>query len=172
MEVLILVCLILLNGAFAMSEVALLTARQSKLAMLAQRGDKLAAAAVKLSANPTRFLSTVQIGITSIGLLNGIVGEAVFAEPFAVWLQTQGLEPKTSAVLATLVVVACITYLSIVIGEIVPKRLGQHSAENIARLVAWPMRVLAWITAPFVHLLTISTNAVLGLALRLRLDFA
>ena len=167
MEVLILVCLILLNGAFAMSEVALLTARQSKLAMLAQRGDKLAAAAVKLSANPTRFLSTVQIGITSIGLLNGIVSEAVFAEPFAVWLQTQGLEPKTSAVLATLVVVACITYLSIVIGEIVPKRLGQHSAENIARLVAWPMRVLAWITAPFVHLLTISTNAVLGLALRL-----
>ena len=84
MEVLILACLILLNGAFAMSEVALLTARQSKLATLAQRGDKLAAAAVKLSADPTRFLSTVQIGITSIGLLNGIVGEAILAEPFAV----------------------------------------------------------------------------------------
>ncbi len=167
MEVLILACLILLNGAFAMSEVALLTARQSKLATLAQRGDKLAAAAVRLSANPTRFLSTVQIGITSIGLLNGIVGEAVFAEPFATWLQASGLEPKPSRFLASLTVVACITYLSIVIGEIVPKRLGQHSAENIARLVAWPMRVLAWITTPFVYLLTLSTDAVLGFALRL-----
>jgi Mg2+/Co2+ transporter CorB len=167
MEVLLLACLILLNGAFAMSEVALLTARQSKLALLAQRGDKLAAAAVKLSAEPTRFLSTVQIGITAIGLLNGIVGEAVFAEPFAAWLQQQGLEPKPSKFLATLVVVACITYLTIVIGEIVPKRLGQHNAENIARLVAWPMRALAWVTAPFVYLLTVSTDAVLGFALRL-----
>jgi Mg2+/Co2+ transporter CorB len=167
MEVLILACLILLNGAFAMSEVALLTARQSKLAMFANRGDKLAAAAIKLSANPTRFLSTVQIGITAIGLLNGIVGEAVFAEPFAAWLQQQGLESKPSRFLATLVVVACITYLTIVIGEIVPKRLGQHSAENIARLVAWPMRALAWITAPFVYLLTKSTDAILGFALRL-----
>ncbi len=167
MEFLILVCLILLNGAFAMSEVALLTARQSRLATLAQKGDTLAAAAMKLSAEPTRFLSTVQVGITSIGLLNGIVGEAVFAEPFAQWLQLQGLEFKSSRFLATLVIVACITYLTIVIGEIVPKRLGQHGAENIARLVAWPMRALAWITAPFVYLLTISTNAVLGFTLRM-----
>jgi Mg2+/Co2+ transporter CorB len=167
MEVLILVCLILINGAFAMSEVALLTARQSKLATLAQRGDKLAAAAIKLSANPTHFLSTVQIGITAISLLNGIVGEAILAEPFAIWLQLQGLEPKTANITATLVVVVVITYVTIVVGEIVPKRLGQHSAENISRFVAWPMRALAWVTAPFVQLLTISTNAVLGLALRL-----
>lgn len=167
MEVLILVCLILLNGAFAMSEVALLTARQSKLATLAQRGDKLAAAAVKLSAEPTRFLSTVQIGITSIGLLNGIVGEAILAAPFATWLQIQGMEYKLSNIVATAIVVIGVTYVSIVVGEIVPKRLGQHSAENISRLVSWPMRGLAFITAPFVHLLTISTDAVLGLALRL-----
>lgn len=166
MEVLILACLILLNGAFAMSEVALLTARQSKLATLAQRGDKLAAAAVKLSAEPTRFLSTVQIGITSIGLLNGIVGEAILAEPFALWLQGHGLEPRTSNIIATAIVVVTVTYFSIVIGEIVPKRLGQHSAENISRFVSWPMRVLAAVTAPFVHLLTVSTDAVLGLALR------
>ncbi|MDH5343753.1 MAG: CNNM domain-containing protein, partial [Betaproteobacteria bacterium] len=123
MEVLILAFLILLNGAFAMSEVALLTARQSKLAMLAQRGDKLAAAAVKLSAEPTRFLSTVQIGITSIGLLNGIVGEAILAEPFAAWLQTQGMEHKLSNIVATAIVVVGVTYVSIVVGEIVPKRL-------------------------------------------------
>lgn len=166
MEVLILACLILLNGAFAMSEVALLTARQSKLSTLAQRGDKLAAAAIKLSADPTRFLSTVQIGITSIGLLNGIVGEAILAEPFAAWLQDQGLENRTSNIIATAVVVVAVTYFSIVVGEIVPKRLGQHSAENISRYVSWPMRGLAAVTAPFVHLLTVSTDAVLGFALR------
>jgi len=166
MEVLILACLILLNGAFAMSEVALLTARQSKLSTLAQRGDKLAAAAIKLSANPTRFLSTVQIGITAISLLNGIVGEAVLAEPFAAWLQLQGLEAQMANITATLVVVVVITYATIVVGEIVPKRLGQHSAENISRFVAWPMRVLAWVTAPFVHLLTKSTDTLLGMALK------
>ncbi|MGE0556779.1 MAG: HlyC/CorC family transporter [Burkholderiales bacterium] len=166
MEVLILVCLILLNGAFAMSEVALLTARQSKLATLAQRGDKLAAAAVKLSAEPTRFLSTVQIGITSIGLLNGIVGEAILAEPFAAWLRLQGMEVKLSNIIATAVVVVGVTYFSIVVGEIVPKRLGQHSAENISRFVSWPMRGLAFITAPFVQLLTVSTDAVLRVALK------
>ncbi|MFZ9194143.1 MAG: HlyC/CorC family transporter [Burkholderiales bacterium] len=166
MEVLILACLILLNGAFAMSEVALLTVRQSKLSTLAQRGDKLAAAAIKLSSDPTRFLSTVQIGITSIGLLNGIVGEAILAQPFAVWLQTQGLEHKTADITSTAIVVVAVTYLSIVIGEIVPKRLGQHSAENISRFVAWPMRVLAWVTAPFVHLLTKSTDTLLGMALK------
>jgi len=166
MEVLILACLILLNGAFAMSEVALLTARQSKLSTLAQRGDKLAAAAIKLSANPTRFLSTVQIGITAISLLNGIVGEAVLAEPFAAWLQLQGLEAQTANITATLVVVVVITYATIVVGEIVPKRLGQHSAENISRFVAWPMRVLAWVTAPFVHLLTKSTDTLLGMTLK------
>lgn len=166
MEVLILACLILLNGAFAMSEVALLTARQSKLSTLAQRGDNLAAAAIKLSANPTRFLSTVQIGITSIGLLNGIVGEAILAEPFAVWLQAQGLEHKTANIASTTIVVVVVTYFSIVVGEIVPKRLGQHSAENISRFVAWPMRILAWTTAPFVHLLTKSTDTLLGMALK------
>ena len=167
MEVLILAALILLNGAFAMSEVALLTARQSKLATLARRGDKLAAAAIRLSAEPTRFLSTVQIGITSIGLLNGIVGEAILAEPFALWLQQQGLEAKTAHITATAIVVVAVTYFSIVIGEIVPKRLGQHNAENISRFVAWPMRTLAWTTAPFVQLLTASTDAVLRVLLRL-----
>ncbi len=167
MEFLILASLILLNGAFAMSEVALLTARQSKLSTLAQRGDKLAAAAIKLSSDPTRFLSTVQIGITSIGLLNGIVGEAILAEPFALWLQAQGLEHKTADIASTAIVVIVVTYVSIVVGEIVPKRLGQHSAENISRFVAWPMRILAMVTGPFVHLLTSSTDTLLRAILRL-----
>jgi Mg2+/Co2+ transporter CorB len=167
MEMLILAFLILLNGVFAMSEVALLTARTPRLATLANQGDKLAAAAVKLSGEPTRFLSTVQIGITSIGLLNGIVGEAVLAAPLGEWLQSMGLEEKASGFLATAIVVVCITYVSIVVGELVPKRLGQHNAENIARLVAWPMRTLAVVSGPFVHMLSVSTDAILGPLLRL-----
>lgn len=167
MEILILASLILLNGVFAMSEVALLTARMSWLTTLADQGDSLAAAAVKLSKEPTRFLSTIQIGITSIGLLNGIVGEAVFAAPLSAWFQSLGLEQKASGIVATAVIVLFITYFSIVVGELVPKRLGQHNAEGIARLVAWPMRSLAMISAPFVHLLSVSTDALLKPLLRL-----
>ena len=167
MEMLILAFLILLNGFFAMAEVALLTARKPRLAALANQGDMLAAAAVKLGGEPTRFLSTVQIGITSIGLLMGIFGEAVLAAPLGAWLQSLGLEEKASGAAATAFVVISVTYVSIVVGELVPKRLGQHNAENIARLVAWPMRSLAVISAPFVQLLTASTNAVLNPLLRL-----
>jgi Mg2+/Co2+ transporter CorB len=167
MEMLILACLILLNGALAMSEVALLTARGSRLATLAKRGDTLAAAAVKLSGEPTRFLSTIQIGITSIGLLTGIFGEAVLAAPLATWFHSLGLEPKASGAAATAIVVISVTYISIVAGELVPKRLGQHNAEAIARLVAWPMRSLAFISAPFVHLLSASTDAILKPLLKL-----
>lgn len=167
MEMTILVFLILLNGAFAMSEVALLTARKSRLATLARKGDALAAAAVKLGEEPTRFLSTIQIGITSIGLLSGIFGEALLAEPLAAWFQQLGLEPRASGAAATAVVVVCVTYFSIVVGELVPKRLGQHHAETVARLVAWPMRLLALVSAPFVQLLSGSTDAVLKPLLRL-----
>jgi len=167
MDVLIVISLIVLNGLFAMSEVALLTARRSRLDTLANSGDSLAAAAIRLSDDPTRFLSTIQIGITSIGLLNGIFGEAVFAAPLSVWFQSFGFEPHVCNIAATTVVVISITYASIVVGELVPKRLGQHNAESIARLVAWPMRVLAAISAPFVHLLSTSTNAILKPLLRL-----
>jgi Mg2+/Co2+ transporter CorB len=161
MEILILASLILINALFAMSEVALLTARKPRLATLAKNGDALAAAAVKLAEKPTRFLSTIQIGITSIGLLSGIVGEAVLAAPLAEWFQGLGLEHKASGIAATAVVVVFITYFSIVVGELVPKRLGQHNAEGIARLVAWPMHALAMASGPFVHLLSWSTDAIL-----------
>ncbi|MFY9317377.1 MAG: CNNM domain-containing protein [Burkholderiales bacterium] len=167
MELAILACLILLNGLFAMSEVALLTARRSRLATLAAHGDGLAAAAAKLAGEPTRFLSTIQIGITSIGLLNGIVGDAILSGPVAAWLRAQGMEAKLSGIVATALVVITITYFSIVLGELVPKRLGQLNAEGIARLVAWPMRTLARISAPFVHLLSFSTDALLRPLLRL-----
>ena len=97
METAILACLILLNGLFAMSEVALLTARRTRLATLAAHGDALAATAAKLVAEPTRFLSAVQIGITAIGILNGIIGNAIFAAPFATWLVAQGLDNSAIA---------------------------------------------------------------------------
>jgi Mg2+/Co2+ transporter CorB len=168
MEVLLLLALVLLNGVFAMSEVALLTARRSRLKQLAADGDRLAAAALRLADDPTRFLSTVQIGITSVSVLNGIIGDAIFSAGLALWLQQRfGLEPKASAILATGTVVLGITYVSIVAGELVPKRLGQHNAVGIARLVAWPMLALAKASAPFVQLLSASTNAILTPLLRL-----
>ena len=167
MDMLVVVLLIVVNGVFAMSEVALLTARRSRLETLARGGDRLARAALRLSADPTRFLSTVQIGITSIGLLNGIFGESVFAAPLSEWMQKQGFEEKPSSIASTAVVVVVITYASIVVGELVPKRLGQHIAVPIARLMAWPMLILANITAPFVVLLSKSTNAMLTPLLKL-----
>jgi Mg2+/Co2+ transporter CorB len=163
MEILILASLILLNGALAMSEVALLTARKPRLETMVKQGDKLAASALALARDPTRFLSTIQIGITSIGILNGIVGEAFLSAPVSAWLQaTLPITPKTANVVATVGIVVAITYVSIVVGELVPKRLGQHNAEGIARMVAWPMRVLANVSAPFVALLSASTHAILN----------
>jgi Mg2+/Co2+ transporter CorB len=158
----------LLNGLFAMSEIALLTARKPHLQALAKQGDRLAAAAIRLAEHPTRFLSTIQIGITSIGILNGIIGEAFFAPAVSAWLQAAlGLELKTASVMATALLVIGITYLSIIAGELVPKRLGQHYAIGIARLAAYPMLWLARASAPFVHLLSVSTDAVLKPMLRL-----
>ncbi len=163
MEILLLVALILLNGAFAMSEIALIAARRLRLVRLAEEGDRAAAIAIKLGEEPTRFLSTVQIGITSIGILNGMVGESALAEPFALWLQGIGFEQRPSEIGATVLVVVVITYISIVVGELVPKRIGQMNPENIARLVARPMSALAVASRPFVWLLMRSTSLLLRL---------
>jgi putative hemolysin len=132
MEIFILVSLIMLNGLFAMSEIAIVTARKSRLTALAHNGRSSAAIALKLAEDPTQFLSTVQIGITSIGILNGIFGEAVLAGPFSQWLQSYGLSEAFSSIFATVLVVVVVTYVSIVVGELVPKRIGQISAETIA----------------------------------------
>ena len=163
MEILILFGLIVLNGVFAMSEIALVTARKARLKKLASEGDNAATTALELGGDPTDFMSTVQIGITSISLLNGIVGEAVLAAPLALWLRSLGVAAATASVGATAIVVVAITYVSIVIGELVPKRLGQIAPEPIARLVARPMRVLAVAARPFVALLSLSTRFVLRL---------
>lgn len=163
MEIVILFGLILLNGAFAMSEIALVTARRTRLQKLIDEGDHAAAAAVKLGEDPTRFLSTIQIGITSIGVLNGIVGEAALAAPLAQWLAGLGLAAPYNAYAATGLVVVTITYFSIVVGELVPKRIGQSHPETLARLVARPIEWLAIATKPFVRLLSVSTQALLKL---------
>ena len=163
MEILLLTALIVLNGVFAMSEIALVTARRARLARLAEQGDHAAAVALRLHDEPTRFLSTVQVGITSIGILSGIIGEAALAEPFAGWMRSYGMEAEASGITATALVVVVITYVSIVIGELVPKRIGQFNPEGIARRVARPMNWLAILARPFVRLLSVSTDAILRL---------
>ena len=163
MEIAILFALILLNGLFAMSEIALVTARKARLQKLIDEGDSGAAAAVKLGEDPTRFLSTIQIGITSIGVLNGIVGEAALAGPLAAWLETLGVPMPFGSYAATGLVVVLITYFSIVVGELVPKRIGQSYPETLPRLVARPINFLALATKPFVLLLSGSTRTLLRL---------
>ncbi|QXZ08239.1 hemolysin family protein [Comamonas sp. Y33R10-2] len=163
MEIAILLALICLNGVFAMSEIALVTARKSRMQKMVDEGDSGALAAIKLGEDPTRFLSTIQIGITSIGVLNGIVGEAALAGPVALWLTSLGMEVKAAGYTATGLVVLVITYFSIVVGELVPKRLGQTNPEAFARLVSRPINFLALATKPFVWLLSASTRGLLKL---------
>ena len=164
MDVALLVFLILLNGVFAMSEMALTASRKARLQVMVEGEEPGAHAAMELHENPTRWLSTVQIGITSIGVLNGIVGEAAFSAPLGEWLQQNvQMRPKAAALTATALVVASITYLTIIFGELVPKRLGQMYPETVARLVARPMNLLSTATRPFVWLLGASTETVLRL---------
>jgi putative hemolysin len=164
MDVALLVFLILLNGLFAMSEMALTASRKARLQVMVEGGQPGAQAAIDLHDNPTKFLSTVQIGITSIGVLNGIVGEAAFSAPLATWLKTlmNGHE-RAAELSATGLVVLIITFLTIIFGELVPKRLGQMYPENLARLVARPMNWLSTATRPFVALLSVCTVATLRL---------
>ncbi|MCP5270329.1 MAG: HlyC/CorC family transporter [Burkholderiaceae bacterium] len=164
MDIALLVFLILLNGAFAMAEMGLTAARKARLQVLMETGDGGAAAALKLHEDPTRWLSTVQIGITSIGLLNGIVGESAFAGPIGDWLEARlGLTEQVADIAATAGVVVLITFCTIIFGELVPKRIGQMFPELVARLFARPMNLLSKVTKPFVWLLSASTQGVLKL---------
>ena len=164
MDTALLAFLIVLNGLFAMSEMALTASRRARLQVMIEAGESGAQAAMDLHENPTKFLSTVQIGITSIGVLNGIVGEAAFAEPLSAWLVGRfDLPENVAGIAATGSVVVCITFLTIIFGELVPKRLGQMFPEAVARLVAPPMEVMAFVTRPFVKLLSACTEATLRL---------
>ena len=134
---------------------------------MAEGGDKGAQAALTLLDNPTQFLSSVQVGITSIGMLNGIIGEAAFASGLADWLQAWGVAPRPAEIAATAIVVTVITFITIVFGELVPKRIGQLYPESVSRLMARPMTWVARVARPFVRLLALSTQGVLKL---LRVD--
>jgi putative hemolysin len=164
MDLALLIFLTLLNGVFAMSEMALASSRKARLQVMAETGDVGAQVAMELHDNPTQFLSTVQIGITSTGVLNGIVGDAAFSGPVSLWLQMQfGMNDRAAAVTATGLVVLVITFMTIIFGELVPKRVGQMYPEPVARLVAQPMKWLSIGAKPFVKLLAATTVAILKL---------
>ncbi len=155
--------LIVCNGVFAMSEMAVSTSRKARLQTQAAAGDGRAQKALALLEHPNNFLSTVQVGITSIGMLNGILADAAFGAELAQTLQQMGMPAAAAQVLATTLVIAAITFVSIVFGELVPKRIGLLFPETIARWVAGPMQKLARMTYPFVWLLSSSTQLVLHL---------
>jgi len=164
MDVAFLIFLILLNALFAMSEMALTASRKARLQVMVEAGDSGAQAAMDLHENPTKFLSVVQVGITSIGILNGIVGDAAFSAPFAHWLQqTFPIQARAADISATAMVVVIITFLTIIFGELVPKRFGLMYPEKVARVVARPMEWLSLITRPFVKLLSWCTEGTLRL---------
>jgi putative hemolysin len=149
--ILILLGLIVLNGLFAMSEMALVSSRKARLQMHIDNGDRGAIAAAKLAEDPSSFLSTVQIGITSISILSGI------------YLTTYGIDVATASIVSTILVVVLVTYISIVVGELAPKRLGQLNPEGVARIVARPLALLSLIARPLVIFLSASTRFILRL---------
>lgn len=158
MEILIIIGLVLLNGIFAMSEMSLVSSRKFKLENAKKKGIKGAKVALELSENPTKFLSTVQIGITLIGILLGVYsGENLTSKVTLFLSQFEVIKPYASNI-ATGIIVVSITYLSIVLGELLPKRLGMTFPEPIAILLAKPMKILSAITSPFVWLLTASND--------------
>ncbi|ABA22379.1 conserved hypothetical protein [Trichormus variabilis ATCC 29413] len=160
-EILIILVLIIANGIFSMSEMAIVSARKVRLQQLANQGDPKARAALKLAESPNNFLSTVQIGISLIGILTGAFGGATIASRLAVYVRLVPFLSPYSEPVSFGIVVLIITYLSLIIGELVPKRLALNSPERIAAVVAIPMRALATLASPAVHLLSASTDMVL-----------
>jgi len=162
-EILIVLLLILANGIFALSEMAIVSARKTRLQQRAEDGDKGAEAALALSQEPTRFLSTVQVGITLIGILSGAFGGATIAEEIAAALDDVAWLAPYSEAIGVGIVVITITFFSLIIGELVPKRIALNNAERIAARIAAPMSALARIATPVTALLSVSTEAVLRL---------
>ncbi|WP_414542869.1 hemolysin family protein [Nostoc sp. CCY0012] len=160
-EIFILLVLIIANGVFSMSEMAIVSARKVRLQQLANQGDAKARAALKLAESPNHFLSTIQIGITLIGILTGAVGGATIATRLAVYIRFIPLFVPYSEPIAFGIVVVIITYLSLIIGELVPKRLALNNPEKIAAFVAIPMKAVSAFASPAVYLLSASTDMIL-----------
>ena len=163
MDLLLIVLLILLNGVFAMSEMAVVSSRKARLQNLSDDGSLGAEAALKLHQEPSSFLSTIQVGITLVGILSGAIGEAALADPLSEWLGSFAfMEPYARGVALTITVVT-LTYFSVVVGELVPKRLALLAPEGIASLMSRPMMILARITHPLVVVLSGSCTVILRL---------
>lgn len=160
-EFLVVLFLILLNGVFSLAETALVSARRARLQQRAEAGDDQARAALALIHRPDRFLSTVQIGITLIGIVAGAFGGAGLAKELAAWLGKIGLPSGAAGSLAFFLVIAFLTYLSLVVGELTPKALALNNPENIAARIAGPMTALSRAASPLVWLLTLSTSGLL-----------
>lgn len=162
-EIALILALLSVNGLFAMAEIAVVTAKRIRLQHRAERGDAGAAAALALANDPTEFLSTVQVGITLVGVLAGAFGGATLSERLAVPLTAVPFLGAYAETTAFVLVVALITYLSLIIGELVPKRIALANPERVASRVARPMGKLAHVARPLVQLLTASTRGVLRL---------
>ncbi|MGQ0600147.1 MAG: hemolysin family protein [Anaerolineales bacterium] len=161
LEAVLILLLILANGVFALAEIAIISARKTRLQQRANQGDRGAKVALELMREPQHFLSTVQIGITLVGILAGAFGGATFAETLAVWFATFPLLAPYSEAIGIAIVVLLITYVSLVLGELLPKRLALNNPERIAAAMAAPMRFLSVLMAPIVQLLSTSTEALL-----------
>jgi putative hemolysin len=162
MEILLLLLLILVNGAFSMSEIAVVSSRKARLQRMVDEGVPGASTAAALNEDPSSLLSTVQIGITTIAVLSGVLGEGLIAAPFAEWLAGFPALAPFARLIAVVTVVAAITYLSVVIGELVPKRLALLAPERVASVVARPLVLLSRAARPLVRLLSWSSSLVLG----------
>jgi putative hemolysin len=161
-EVLIIFFLTICNGMFAMSEIAVVSARKARLQQWAEAGNRRARTALDLANTPDEFLSTVQVGITLVGISAGAFGGATIAEHLEAYLAGYPALAGSAETLSVVTVVLAITYLSLIVGELVPKRIALNNAERIATLVAGPMKLLSKITSPVVQILGVSTRAILA----------
>lgn len=160
MIIIVIICLILLNGIFAMSEIALVSARRTSLSGEAKRGNSSAQRALNLVDKPEKFLSTIQVGITLIGILTGMYSGDILANDLAPVLEKWGMGAATAHTVAKVGIVIVVTYLTIVLGELVPKRIGMVAAEKISKAVAGPMHALSTVATPFVWILSKSTAGI------------
>ena len=157
MEAFIILLLIFINGLFSMAEIAMISSRKSKLNAEASKGDKSARAALKLSSDPDKFLSTVQMGVTLVGILTGIFSGDTLARDFASLLTSWGMGASTAGVLSKAIIVFIVMFLSILLGELIPKRAAMSNPEKVAKALAGLMRFVSWIASPIVWALAKST---------------
>lgn len=158
MELLIILLLILVNGIFSMSEISVVSSRKSKLDAEAKKGNKTSKQILEVAENPDKFLSTVQIAITAVGLVTGMYSGESLIEPLGRFIRKSGLDLYTSEVIARVVIIVSITYVTLVLGELFPKKLGMNSPEKISGVIIKPMNLLSRLFYPFVWLLSVSTQ--------------